>query len=184
MKKSFEKYRTKLKELYINKKKSIPEISEKLGMSQSKVRRWLIKNNIKLRTPVEGLRNCKNLGKHLIGRKNPHREESKNKIRKAAIERGKLYAKGYTLKRNGYIRITRGPHKGRGQHCVITEKHLGRKLLKKEHVHHINGIRSDNRIKNLEVLTKSEHSRLHAKEKLANGVLIRTKKGTFKGNKK
>lgn len=46
------------------------------------------------------------------------------------------------------------------QHRYFMEKHLGRKLLNTEDVHHINGIKNDNRIENLQVIDHSEHTKL------------------------
>lgn len=48
------------------------------------------------------------------------------------------------------------------QHRIVMECHLGRFLRREEPVHHKNGVRSDNRIENLEVQTSwSEHMRQH-----------------------
>lgn len=53
------------------------------------------------------------------------------------------------------------------QHRWIIENNIGRKLLKHEDVHHINGIKTDNRLENLQVLTHSEHTTLTNKIKSA-----------------
>lgn len=46
-------------------------------------------------------------------------------------------------------------------HRHLMEVHLGRKLCPDEHVHHVNGDITDNRIENLEVLKSIDHMRLH-----------------------
>lgn len=49
------------------------------------------------------------------------------------------------------------------EHRHLMEVAIGRPLRANEHVHHRNGIRSDNRLENLELLSASEHSSHHAK---------------------
>jgi len=71
----------------------------------------------------------------------------------------------------GYVTIHKPEHhrankNGNVKRCVLVlEKKLGRELDKTEHVHHINGIRDDDRPENLMPLTNSEHTRLHAIER-------------------
>lgn len=47
------------------------------------------------------------------------------------------------------------------QHRWIMEQHLGRKLLKSEDVHHIDGDKKNNDVSNLQVVSHAEHSVMH-----------------------
>ena len=71
--------------------------------------------------------------------------------------------KGAFLGKDGYIR-DRKEGKYAFQHRMVMEAHIGRGLLPTETVHHINRIRSDNRIENLKLMSRSEHQRVHAAE--------------------
>ena len=60
------------------------------------------------------------------------------------------------------------------EHRFNMEQKIGRLLTKDEIVHHINENKIDNRIENLQILTRSEHNKYHAlKIKRKNGKFSR-----------
>lgn len=80
---------------------------------------------------------------------------------------------GFWINKSGYkiLEIKRNGKRYRiREHRLVMEEYLGRKLTVKEDVHHKDGNKLNNEISNLELMSKSEHSKLH--HKLKGGVSL------------
>jgi hypothetical protein len=53
------------------------------------------------------------------------------------------------------------------KHRLIAEEKIGRRLLRTEHVHHLSGVKDDNRPENLEVVEAGDHARITSKRAVA-----------------
>jgi AraC-like DNA-binding protein len=94
-------------------------------------------------------------------------------VRKRLQERGietDRYHCGFTTKATGYIYIYMPEHpmaNKRGyipEHTLIMEKAIGRYLKTDEVVHHINGIKNDNALSNLKLMSAYQHKSLHSRK--------------------
>jgi hypothetical protein len=69
-------------------------------------------------------------------------------------------------------RDVRTPDGTRGEHRVVIERILGRKLAFNEVVHHIDGDRHNNDPRNLAVMDRGEHMRMHIAKRRAAGLPV------------
>lgn len=169
------------KELYNTGKYTIADIGKELGYATSTIYYLLERNGFQFNK----------MWKH------PASEEFRKKV--SAIHKGKklsdeqrkeisernscnyngLNGYGHTKRhRKGYILVyvPKHPHAHADGymmfHTVLVEREIGRYLNDDEVVHHINHIRDDNRIENLQLMNKHEHFSMHMKERYAGGYKI------------
>jgi hypothetical protein len=132
-----------LEYFYQKKKLSMAEIGRIKGCNPEAVRYQLKKRGIARRLAIEGQRlYYDNIG---VGQHCPNW--------KGGRHRGNGYIYIYMpshpyAQKHGYI----------AEHRLVIEQNLGRYLMPWEIVHHINGIRDDNRLENLELISLSNHT--------------------------
>lgn len=99
-------------------------------------------------------RECCSINKHLngSGKNSPLFRKSSNQGKHNPNWKGGRYFQ------SGYIMISK-----RAEHVLVMEQHIGRRILPGENVHHINGIKTDNRLENLQLLTVADHLNKHRK---------------------
>jgi len=91
---------------------------------------------------------------------------------------------GTSFDRYGYKLVYtpgRKAHPYSYEHVLVAEQKIGRRMRKGEHVHHINGNKTDNHPDNLLVMTDTDHRKLHRQlERLAMDM-VRTGEVVFDG---
>ncbi len=102
-----------------------------------------------------------------------------NQLKSETGPKNRGWKGGRTTHSEGYVSLRIPDHpraKSNGyvlEHLVVMEQKLGRPVLRSENVHHINGIKSDNRIENLElwVITQPRGQRVSDLVKRAKEIL-------------
>jgi len=138
-----------LREQYSDKKRTMRDIAHEVGCCRETISRVLKRYGIKTRFGTRG-----RVGSLHCGWKGGVRRTPK-----------------------GYILIWAPDHPNSKNNCVpehrlVMEENLGRYLGRGDVVHHINGIKDDNRIENLELYTQKTHTSMHvnrAKELIKKG---------------
>ena len=128
---------------------SLNYLATRLGWCSGTIRNLIIESGVRLRSRGEGtqlsyLDPSRPRGNGLSGESHP------------AWNGGRIISMGYVL-----ITVNKGRF---AEHRIVCADKIKRKIKRNEVVHHINGDRLDNRPENLEVMLRSEHSRMHMTE--------------------
>lgn len=149
------------------------KVSEKQRKNQSETRKRLIsEGKIDMKKQMSNKKIRKKISDSLKGHecyKNPERGKNISKALKKAYKEGRkkqycgsvVKGKNLTKRYNG--KQTYVSH-------IVWFEHYGCLPKKNEVVHHINFDESNNEISNLQLMTKAEHTILHTKIRVKNGV--------------
>lgn len=162
-----------LEKLYIQDNRSTRYIGKVYGKSREWARRRLKEYDISIRhggdaVKTQWINNDKRRKEQSeFGKNNLVRHKEEHPLWNGGIYKSRGYIFVYCP---DHPRVNKRPYMR--QHILIIEAHLQRYLNyygqgndNNEVVHHINGIRDDNRIENLQLMTAKEHNILHGKLK-------------------
>lgn len=149
---------------------SSSELALKYSCSSTHILRILKANNVSIRCPSEALKlsHSRESVKDKLSKSSFNRrlsEKAKNKLRLRVGSKNHNWRNGLTITKSGYLQFTNsscnGEHRNKLLHIIICEHKYNRKLIKGEHVHHIDGNKLNNNPNNLIILSASEHAKIH-----------------------
>jgi hypothetical protein len=139
---------------------TLTAISKALGRSKTTVYYWIKTLPKPKRFTKAAVVERRRQREESLARRRAEREE---KIRNARLISGD--GRWMVRAPDGYEGTTYIKGRYVYEHRLLVERKIGRLLESDEHVHHINGDKLDNRLSNLEIISPSEHTRLHALER-------------------
>lgn len=140
-------------ELYFNQKLSIRDIAKLKKCKHPTIRYYFKKFGL---TPRSSSESCK-----LRCVKKPQSNPGRKDMPKRILYGAERYNyKGGHIRKDGYKLISVDGEQ-RLEHRWIWEQNHQKPIPREFQVHHINGIKTDNRIENLKLLSNAEHQKLH-----------------------
>lgn len=153
-----------------NRGASSPEIAEMYGISGTHVLRILKANGTTIRSASEGKKLSHSRPSTIAKMKSSATgrtlsETAKEKLRKLVGPLNHNWRNGLTVSAQGYLVFTssvdNGVHAGKALHTEIAEWKIGRPLREGEVVHHKDRNKLNNDPSNLQVMSASDHAKLH-----------------------
>lgn len=159
-----------LKGLYVDTRMTLEQIGDLLGCTLNTVRNHLMRDGVEIRSPGEYPRSEAQIAaahKTAVEILRAYHPPAKPKAPKPPRPEPRgwyVHTRGYVMRKaEGHPKADR--YGFVQEHRLVMEAYLGRYLCEDEVVHHINHDRADNRIENLQVMTKHEHCVFHAKQR-------------------
>lgn len=168
-----------LKIAYIDKKKTMSEIAEEIGCNPATILYRLRRAGIKTRKrneypPTENVKKAwVRIGKARKGKVlSESTRQAISKAHKGMRLRNDYEFGGHEkIRTDGYVSVYCPDHPTASKdgyvlkHRIVIETHLGHAVPNGYIVHHKNGKKDDNRLENLELMKRGEHTAFHTKQR-------------------